>query len=114
MEPSDKEKENEKGNEIKEEPNKPETKPEEKTENTQPEKKEKTENTQPEKKDEPQIQTFQLGDERHPVDPNAEEIEYIGERIRALENLEKCTKLKKLLLRRNVIKKIIQIKNMKE
>ena len=59
-----------------------------------------------EEEQQPQIQTFELGDERHPVDPEAEEIEYIGERIKALEHLEKCTKLKKLLLRRNVIKKI--------
>ena len=28
-------------------------------------------------KEEPPIQTFQLGDERHPVDPDAEEIEYL-------------------------------------
>ena len=83
-------------NEIKEESNNPEKK-EEKTENNQIEKKEEQQ---------PQIQTFELGDERHPVDPEAEEIEYIGERIKALEHLEKCTKLKKLLLRRNVIKKI--------
>ena len=53
-------------------------------------------NPPPEKKEEPSIQTFQLGDERHPVDPEAEEIEYIGERIRAIENLEKCKNLKKL------------------
>ena len=65
-------------------------------------------------KEEPQIQTFQLGDERHPVDPDAEEIEYIGERIRAIENLEKCKKLKKLLLRRNVIKKIENISHLTE
>lgn len=60
--------------------------------------------TQPHQ-EEPSIQTFQLGDETHPVNPDDEEIQYIGERIRAIENLEKCTKLKRLLLRRNVIKK---------
>ena len=60
----------------------------------------------PQQPQESPIQTFQLGDAHHPVNPDDEEIEYIGERIRALENLEKCTKLKKLLLRRNVIKKI--------
>ena len=89
-------------NEIKEESNNPEKK-EEKTENNQMEKKEEQQ---------PQIQTFELGDERHPVDPDAEEIEYIGERIKALEHLEKCTKLKKLLLRRNVIKKIENISHL--
>ena len=65
-------------------------------------------------KEEPQIQTFMLGDERHPVNPDDEEIEYIGERIRALENLEKCKNLKKLLLRRNVIKKIENISHLTE
>jgi len=88
----------------------------EKTENKE-ENKPQEENTinnnpPPEKKEEPSIQTFQLGDERHPVDPEAEEIEYIGERIKALEHLEKCTKLKKLLLRRNVIKKIENISHL--
>jgi hypothetical protein len=68
---------------------------------------------QPQQKyEEPQIQTFQLGDATHPVNPDDEEIEYIGERIRAIENLEKCTKLKKLLLRRNVIKKIENISHL--
>ena len=95
MEPSDKK------NEIKEEPNKTEKKEEE-----------KNENNQNEKTEEPHIQTFELGDERHPVDPEAEEIEYIGERIKALDHLEKCTKLKKLLLRRNVIKKIENISHL--
>ena len=66
----------------------------------------------PQQPQEPQIQTFQLGDSTHPVNPDDEEIEYIGERIRALENLEKCTKLKKLLLRRNVIKKIENISHL--
>ena len=64
------------------------------------------------KQEEPQIQTFELGDKFHPVNPDDEVIEYIGERIRALENLEKCTKLKKLLLRRNVIKKIENISHL--
>ena len=61
---------------------------------------------------EPAIQTYQLGDETHPVNPDDEEIQYIGERIRAIENLEKCTKLKRLLLRRNVIKKIENISHL--
>jgi Leucine-rich repeat (LRR) protein len=69
-------------------------------------------NSQNVQKEEPSIQTFELGDERHPVDPEAEEIEYIGERIKALDHLEKCTKLKKLLLRRNVIKKIENISHL--
>ena len=93
---------NEKSNEIKE--NKEENKPQQ--ENTI------NNNPPPEKKEEPAIQTFQLGDERHPVDPEAEEIEYIGERIRAIENLEKCKNLKRLLLRRNVIKKIENISHL--
>ena len=68
--------------------------------------------SQPQPQEPPQIQTYQLGDTTHPVNPDDEEIEYIGERIRALENLEKCTKLKKLLLRRNVIKKIENISHL--
>ena len=47
--------------------------------------------------EEPEIKTYELGDEYHPVNPDDEVIEYIGERIRALDHLEKCTKLKKLL-----------------
>ena len=45
-------------------------------------------------KEEPQIKTFYLGDEFHPVNSDDEVIEYIGERIRALENLENCKSLK--------------------
>ena len=56
-------------------------------------------NIQPQQKqEEPQIQTFQLGDKFHPVNPDDEEIQYIGERIRALENLENCTILKNYYL----------------
>lgn len=40
------------------------------------------------------IVTFQLGGESHPVNEDDEIIEYIGERISALENLEKCKNLK--------------------
>ena len=57
------------------------------------------EKTQQENKteDEP-IKTFSLGDEFHPVNPDDEVIEYIGERIKALENLEKCTYLIKIII----------------
>jgi hypothetical protein len=40
------------------------------------------------------IKTFHLGDEYHPVNSDDEIIEFIGERIRALENLENCKVLK--------------------
>jgi hypothetical protein len=46
----------------------------------------------------PPIKTFSLGDEFHPILPNDEIIEFIGERIRALENLENCFCLKVLFL----------------
>src|SRR4051794_3800317 len=55
------------------------------------------------------IEVFRLGDDGHPVNPDDEVIEYIGARICALEGLENCKNLKKLLLRRNVIKKIENI-----
>lgn len=45
-------------------------------------------------KEDEQITTFELGDDLHPVDEEAEVIEFIGERIRRLENLEKCKNLK--------------------
>ena len=71
------------------------------------------------------IITFRLGDENHPFEEDDEVIyisfkstlkviEFIGERIRALENLEKCRNLKKLLLRRNVIKKIENISHLSD
>jgi hypothetical protein len=44
-------------------------------------------------KESPSIVTFRLGDENHPVNEDDEVIEYIGERIRALENLENCKNL---------------------
>ncbi len=40
------------------------------------------------------ITTFRLGEEKFPVDNEAEVIEYINARIRALENLENCKNLK--------------------
>jgi len=40
------------------------------------------------------ITKFALGDKFHPINSEDEIIEYIGERIRALENLENCKKLK--------------------
>ncbi len=43
------------------------------------------------------ITTFRLGDDTHPVNADDEVIEYIGARIRALENLESCCKLKVIL-----------------
>ena len=70
------------------------------------------ENKQEQSSQPEQITTFRLGDETHPVNNDDQIIEYIGERIRALENLEGCTKLKKLLLRRNVIKKIENISHL--
>jgi len=58
------------------------------------------------------ITKFILGGDKHPVNDDDEVIEYIGERIRAIENISGCTKLKKLLLRRNVIKKIENISHL--
>ena len=40
------------------------------------------------------VKTFFLGDDFHCFEQNDEIIEFIGERIRALENLEKCLGLK--------------------
>ncbi len=40
------------------------------------------------------IVTFSLGDETHPINENDEIIEYIGERIKSLDGLQKCTNLK--------------------
>jgi hypothetical protein len=53
------------------------------------EEKVKDQNTQEEN-----IITFSIGDERHPIHEDDEEISFIGERIRALENLENCKNLK--------------------
>ena len=53
------------------------------------------------------IEYTPLGGNECPIDPEEEEIEYSMEfRIPKLENLEKCTKLKALFLRKNLIKKI--------
>ena len=47
------------------------------------------------------IVTFSIGDEKHPISEDDEEIFFIGERIRALENLEICKNLK---VRKMIIK----------
>lgn len=46
------------------------------------------------KQEEEKITIYRLGDEKHQFNPDDEEIEFIGERICALENLEKCKNLK--------------------
>ena len=53
------------------------------------------------------IEFTPLGGEECPLNPEEEEIEYsMMFRIPKIENLEKCTKLKALFLRKNLITKI--------
>lgn len=53
-----------------------------------------TEPEEKEKEEQESITMFRLNDEFHKFNNDDEVIEFIGERIRALENLGQCTKLK--------------------